>query len=154
MLRGCLVLAALAARFACPALAAELGMNASPPLGDEAGVGVRPDHTLPIAPGLSASLWRPIGLSRALSTTFNSPTFFSIGRTLQRARPSGDDEQVIAITFASDARLDLEPFFDQLPQALVLQLPDYCDETGGGGEHLASGGDSRAPTESQIRPQL
>src|SRR5271166_4717704 len=45
----------------------------------------------------------PIVLSLAFSTMFNSTTFSSSRRKLQRANPSGAGEQVRAINFASAA---------------------------------------------------
>ena len=71
--------------------------------GDEAGVGVRRDRPLPIAVGLEDVFFRvlPIVLSLAFSTMFNSTTFSSSRRKLQRANPSGAGEQVRAINFAS-----------------------------------------------------
>src|SRR5208337_2061395 len=73
--------------------------------GDEAGVGVRRDHPLPIAVGLEDVFFRvlPIVLSLAFSTMFNSTTFSSSRRKLQCANPSGAGEQVRAINFASAA---------------------------------------------------
>ena len=71
--------------------------------GDEAGVGVRRDRPLPIAVGLEDVFFKvlPIVLSLAFSTMFNSTTFSSSRRKLQRANPSGAGEQVRAINFAS-----------------------------------------------------
>src|SRR5208283_28396 len=73
--------------------------------GDEAGVGVRRDHPLPIAVGLEDVFFRvlPIVLSLAFSTMFNSTTFSSSRRKLQCANPSGAGEQVRAINFTSAA---------------------------------------------------
>src|SRR5271154_3845966 len=74
--------------------------------GEEAGVGVRRDHPLPIAVRFERVFFnvRPIVLSLAFSTMFNSTTFSSSRRRLQRANPSGAGEQVRAINLASDAR--------------------------------------------------
>jgi hypothetical protein len=46
---------------------------------------------------------RPIVLSLAYSTMFNSTTFSSSRRRVQRANPSGAGEQARAISFASAA---------------------------------------------------
>src|ERR1700678_3197470 len=72
---------------------------------------------------------RPIVLSLTFATMFNSTTFSSSRRRLQRAKPSGAGEQVRAINFASAApskirgraefgfvfagQRRLEAFFDQ-----------------------------------------
>src|SRR5208337_4863450 len=60
---------------------------------------------LPIAVGLEDVFFRvlPIVLSLAFSTMFNSTTFSSSRRKLQRANPTGAGEQVRAINFASAA---------------------------------------------------
>src|SRR5271167_324192 len=73
--------------------------------GHEAGVGVRRDHPLPLAMRFEEVFFRvlPIVLSLAFSTMFNSTTFSSSRRRLQRANPSGAGEQVRAINFASAA---------------------------------------------------
>src|SRR5271154_3077522 len=73
--------------------------------GDEADVGVRRDHPLPIAVGLEDLFFRvrPIVLSLAFSPMFNSTTFSSSRRRLQRATPSGAGEQARAINLASVA---------------------------------------------------
>src|SRR5271169_215386 len=73
--------------------------------GHEAGVGVRRDHPLPLAMRFEEVFFRvlPIVLSLAFSTMFNSTTFSSSRRRLQRANPSGAGEQVRAIYFASVA---------------------------------------------------
>src|SRR5271167_3739012 len=73
--------------------------------GDEAGVGVRRDHPLPPAMRFEDVFFKtlPIVLSLAFSTMFNSTTFSSSRRRLQRANPSGAGEQVRAINFASVA---------------------------------------------------
>src|SRR5271156_4030474 len=73
--------------------------------GHEAGVGVRRDHPLPLAMRFEEVFFRvlPIVLSLAFSTMFNSTTFSSSRRRLQRANPSGAGEQVRAINFASVA---------------------------------------------------
>src|SRR5271168_690303 len=73
--------------------------------GDEAGVGVWRDHPLPIAVRFEDVFFkvRPIVLSLAFSTMFNSTTFSSSRRRLQRSKPSGAGEQVRAISFASAA---------------------------------------------------
>src|SRR5271156_4895705 len=72
---------------------------------DEGRVGVGWNHPLPIAVRLESVFFRvrPIVLSLAFSTMFNSTTFSSSNRRLQRANPSGAGEQVSAINFASDA---------------------------------------------------
>src|SRR5208337_713274 len=72
---------------------------------DEAGVGVRRDHPLSIAVRFEDVFFRvlPIVLSLAFSTMFNSTTFSSSRRRLQRANPPGAGEQVRAINFASAA---------------------------------------------------
>src|SRR5208337_2221396 len=66
---------------------------------------LRRDHPLPIAVRLEGVFLsvRPIVLSLALSTMFNSTTFSSRRRRLQRANPSGAGEQARAISFASAA---------------------------------------------------
>src|SRR5271156_6000618 len=71
--------------------------------GDEAGVGVRRDHPLPLAVRFDDVFFRvlPIVLSLAFSTMFNSTIFSSSRRRLQRANPSGAGEQAWAINFAS-----------------------------------------------------
>src|SRR5271170_3239918 len=73
--------------------------------GDEARVGVRRDHPLLLAVRFEDVFFKtlPIVLSLAFSTMFNSTTFSSSNRRLQRANPSGAGEQVSAINFASDA---------------------------------------------------
>src|SRR5277367_6430355 len=72
---------------------------------DEGRVGVGWNHPLPIAVRLESVFFRgrPIVLSLAFSTMFNSTTFSSSRRRLQRANPSGAGEQVRAISFASAA---------------------------------------------------
>src|SRR5277367_5641695 len=72
---------------------------------DEGGVGVGRNHPLPIAVGLESVFFRvrPIVLSLTFSTMFNSTTFSSSRRRLQRANPSGAGEQARAINFASVA---------------------------------------------------
>src|SRR5271166_5432056 len=73
--------------------------------GDEAGVGVRRDHPLPIAVRFERVFFsvRPIVLSLTCLTMFSSTTFSSSRRRLQRANPSGAGEQVRAINLASAA---------------------------------------------------
>src|ERR1700735_214537 len=72
---------------------------------DKGRVGVGWNHPLPIAMGLEDVFFkvRPIVLSLTFSTMFNSTTFSSSRRRLQRAKPSGAGEQVSAISFASAA---------------------------------------------------
>src|SRR5580658_5738147 len=72
---------------------------------DKGRVGVGWNHPLPIAMGLESVFFkvRPIVLSLAFSTMFNSTTFSSSNRRLQRAKPSGAGEQARAISLASVA---------------------------------------------------
>src|ERR1700691_2901353 len=72
---------------------------------DKGRVGVGWNHPLPIAMGLESVFFkvRPIVLSLAFSTMFNSTTFSSSNRRLQRAKPSGAGEQTRAISLASVA---------------------------------------------------
>ena len=73
--------------------------------GDEARIGFGRNHPLPSAMRFKSVFFnvRPIVLSLALSTMFNSTTFSSRRRRLQRAKPSGAGEQTRAISFASAA---------------------------------------------------
>src|SRR5271155_2908782 len=73
--------------------------------GDEAGVGGQRDHPLPLAVRFDDVFFRglPIVLSLPFSTMFNSTSFSSSRRRLQRANPSGAGEQARAINFASVA---------------------------------------------------
>src|ERR1700722_6923286 len=72
---------------------------------DKGRVGVGWNDPLPIAMGLESVFFkvRPIVLSLAFSTMFNSTTFSSSNRRLQRAKPSGAGEQARAISLASVA---------------------------------------------------
>ena len=73
--------------------------------GDEARIGFGRDHPLPPAVRFKSVFFnvRPIVLSLAFPTMFNSTTFSSRRRRLQRANPSGAGEQARAISFASAA---------------------------------------------------
>src|SRR5271156_3307437 len=63
------------------------------------------DHPMPIAVRFEDVFFRvrSIVLSLTFATMFNSTTFSSSRRRLQRAKPSGAGEQVRAISFASAA---------------------------------------------------
>src|SRR5208337_608287 len=71
--------------------------------GHEARTGVRRDYPLPFAVRFERVFFRvrPMVLSLTFATIFNSTTFSSSRRKLQRANPSGAGEQVRAINFAS-----------------------------------------------------
>ena len=108
--------------------------------GDEGGVGVGRDHPLPIAVRFEDVFFRvrPIVLSLAFSTMFNSTTFSSSRRRLQRAKPfggrrAGQSDQFglrrsvenprpggVRVVFALQRRL--EPFLDEL----LAQRERHC----------------------------
>src|ERR1017187_4468932 len=73
--------------------------------GYEGGAGVRRDDPLPLQVGSERVFFsvRPIVLSLARSTMFNSTTVSSSSRNVHRARPFGGLEQARAISLASAA---------------------------------------------------